>query len=84
MYDIESHGIVDEGNKQVVYVEFRTFVLAGVSFTGDCSVSSTYFSTETAECTTSNTEDFDHPTYGSGSIQTWVCSSFQLLPHHLF
>jgi hypothetical protein len=72
LYDIESHGIVDEGNKQVVYVEFRTFVLAGVSFTGDCSVSSTYFSTETAECTTSNTEDFDHPTFGSGSIQTWM------------
>jgi len=72
VYDIESHGIVDEEDKQVVYVEFRTFVLDGQSFTGDCSVSSPYFSTETAECTTSSTEDFDHPTLGSGSIQTWM------------
>jgi len=71
LYDIMSHGIVDENDAQLVYVEFRTFVGSGHSFTGDCAISSPYFSTDSSACTSSTPETFVHPTDGSGTIQTW-------------
>merc|ERR1719285_339971 len=72
LYDITSHGIVEEEGEQVVYVGFRTFVAQGHSFTGDCSIASPYFNTDSAECTTGEAQDFDHPDQGPGSVQEWT------------
>jgi co-chaperonin GroES (HSP10) len=72
LYDITSHGIVEEGGEQVVYVGFRTFVAQGHSFTGECDIASPYFNTDSAECTTGEVSDFDHPDQGPGSVQEWT------------
>jgi len=72
LYDITSHGIVEEGGEQVVYVGFRTFVAEGHSFTGDCAIASPYFNTDSAECTMGEAEAFNHPDQGPGSVQEWT------------
>merc|ERR1719464_1979637 len=59
LYDITSHGILEESGEQVVFVGFRTFLNSGHSFTGACSISSPYFNDATAECTAGASETFD-------------------------
>jgi len=71
IYDIMSHGVVEENGVSLIQIEFRTFIGAGHSLTGDCSIMSTYF-TGITECSTTPAEAFTHPTEGDGTLQTWT------------
>jgi len=71
LHDITSHGIIEDGGYQLVYITFRTFLTGGHIFNADCAVSSPYFTSATCQVSGDN-EQFTHPEEGAGTIQTWT------------